>query len=434
MIKSVENFIIENNLTGKTILVGFSGGIDSSCLLDILSKIKNIKLIAIHLNHNWRGTESKRDEKFAREFAKKRGIEFYSETLSGDIKKTETDAREARYSFFKKCKEKYKADAVFLAHNKNDNIETLIYRLIKGTGPKGLNSIPTVRDFYFRPLINFERREIEKYLKENNVESIIDSSNLNTKYKRNLIREDLLPKMAEINPLVIEAISNFINVNKMNQEIVDESVKAAESIIKKQDKYNRNKFLSLSKPLKYEIVNRYLQNILKNRDFKTIKKIVDFIEENSSSQMSINKDLFLKVYDNEFYLVSYEEKKDITKILKEGENRFLGYKITVKKSNMPAVFPKNEENIQYTKLDFNNSYTIRTRREGDLIQPFGQKTIQKLKTFFIKKKVPLELRDKLPLISLGDEILFVPNIMTSEKLKLEKNDKNCYKIIIEKEI
>ena len=221
MLNSVKKFISDNNLNNKTILLGLSGGIDSSVLFDILSEIKDINLIVIHLNHNWRGFESKKDEEFAYNLAKSKNIPFYSEMLDKNVKKTETTARELRYEFFERCREKFNADAVFLAHNKNDNVETLIYRLIKGSGPKGLKSISKVRDFYFRPLIDFDRDEIINYAKENNVKYIIDSSNSNTKYKRNLIRNEIIPLMREINPEVINSISSFIKLNVMHQDIIE---------------------------------------------------------------------------------------------------------------------------------------------------------------------------------------------------------------------
>ena len=433
MIEAVKKFIDMNNLTGKTILVGFSGGIDSSCMLDILSKVDDIKVIAIHLNHNWRGNESKRDEEFAKNFAKKRNVEFYSEILKDNIKKTETCAREERYKFFEKCKNKFMADAVFLAHNKNDNVETLIYRLIKGTGPSGLNSIPEIRDFYYRPLINFSRKEIENYIKDNDVEYILDSSNSNKKYKRNLIRQDILPKMEETNPEVIETISNFIKINKMNQQIVEETLIAAENDIKQETFYNREKFLNLSKPLKYEIINRLLKDKIKTRDYKTIEKTVNFIENNKSSKLSIGKNLFLKVYNNKIYLTEASPKKKFGEILlKEGENVFENYKIIIEKAFAPEKFPNKESSVQYIKLDFDKKYFIRTRHERDKIQPFGSTKLQKLKTYFIKNKIEEELRNNIPMIAYEDEILYIPNICISEKLKVKPEDKNCYKIAVKK--
>lgn len=433
MQNAVYNFIIENNLLNKTVLIGLSGGVDSTVLCDILSKIKDIKLIAIHLNHNWRGEESIRDEKFAYEFAHKRNIEFYSETLNSN-KKTETNARELRYKFFENAKEKFKADAVFLAHNKNDNAETLIYRLIKGTGPRGLNSIPKIRDFYYRPLLDFERCEIEKYAKDNNIEHIFDSSNSNTKYKRNLIREEIFPKMKEINKEVINSLSNFIEINKMTQKIVDNAYNNALSLIKEENYFIRSEFLKLQTEMQFEIINRFLQNILKNRDYKTITRIVDFIQNNDSSKISINSELFLKIYDNKIYLVQEPVKREDSKILKEGENYFLNYKVTVIKTSMPENLFQKNKNEQFVNLDFKNEYILRTRKDGDKFQAFGTSEIQKLKTFLIKKKIPSELRDEVPIIAFDNEVLAFGTISISEKLRVDKNEKSCYKLIVEKEI
>ncbi|MDO5437398.1 MAG: tRNA lysidine(34) synthetase TilS [bacterium] len=433
MINAVKKFIDEHNLNGKKILVGFSGGTDSTVLLDILSKIENIKPIAIHLNHNWRGEDSKKDEIFAYEFAKKRGLEFYTETLPDNIKKTETDARELRYGFFEKCKIKFKADAVFLAHNKNDNIETLIYRLIKGTGPKGLNSIPKTRDFYFRPLLDFKRCEIEKYAKENGVDFTTDKSNFDTKYKRNLIREKILPLMEEINPEAINSISTFIKINNMNQKIVDAAINKATSKVIKDEKILREEFLKLDIEIQYEIINRKFQGILKTRDFKTTERIVDFIKSNISSKMSIGRNIFLKIYNNKIYIQKKEKEKEKVQIpLKIGENKFKNYIIKIEKSALPDTFPNQNDNIQYLNFDFNNTYILRTRKEGDKVQTFGSKSIQKLKTLLIKKKIPLELRDEIPMIAIDNEIMFIPGILTSEKLRVDKNQKICYKLTIEK--
>ncbi len=434
MIKYVQNFIEQNNLSGKTILAGFSGGVDSSVLLDILSKTKNINLIAIHLNHNWRGEESKRDEEFARAFAQKRGVKFFSSTLDDSVKKTETSAREARYNFFEACKNKFGADAVFLAHNKNDNAETLIYRLIKGTGSLGLNSISKIRDFYFRPLLDFSREEIELYAKENSLEFILDSSNLNVKYKRNLIRQKILPEMQKINPKVINSITNLILVNKMTQKIVDFAYSEALEKIKIENYILRDEFLKLPLELRYEIVNRQLKGVLKNRDYKSIDEIVSFIENNSSSKMSVNKEYFLKIYNNKIYLTKFENPKNNKEApLVMGENKFLCHTIILEESSVPDKFPQNTDEVQYAKLDKNKNYVIRTRRQGDKIQPFSSSSLEKLKTFFIKKKVPYELRDKIPLIALDDEVVYVSGFGISEKLRVAKNDKNCYKITLKKE-
>ncbi len=424
MINTVEKFIKEQNLSGKRILMGLSGGIDSVCLCDILSKLKdklNFELIVIHLNHNWRKDESKSDEEFSKKFANERNLTFFSKTLPDEIKKNETTAREKRYEFFEECKEKFKADAVFLAHNKNDNIETFIYRLIKGTGPRGLLSIPKIRSFYYRPLIDVERCEIEKYVEENKISFVFDSSNKNTKYKRNLIREKILPYMKEINPNVINSISNFILVNRMNQNILD-------NVIKNCSIENREVFLSYEKEIQFELVNRLIENKVKNRDYKTVEKIVKFINENKSSKISLSDNLFLKVYDNKIYLVSNRKNQNKESVkLKEGLNKFGEYIISLEKVDIPSFM--NEQN-KYLKLDLTQNFVIRTRQKGDIIQPFGSLSTQKLKEFFIKKKVKSELREILPLIALNNEIYYISNTAQSEKTRVDIKDEKCYKILI----
>ena len=185
IVNKVKNFLKEYNV-GTKVICALSGGCDSVVMTYILSKL-GLEVVAIHLNHNWRGEESLRDENFSREFSKSLGIEFYSEKLSFDVKKTETDAREARYLFFKSCAKKFNSKYIFLAHNKNDNAETLLYRVIKGTGLKGLCSIPKHRDIFYRPLLDVTREEIEtyeqtlKWLREGNTDAITAWLNANRK-------------------------------------------------------------------------------------------------------------------------------------------------------------------------------------------------------------------------------------------------------------
>ena len=131
MINRVAEFLKAYNLQDKTVIVGFSGGYDSMCLLDILSKVKNLPeffdfdVIAAHFNHNWRGEESLREQEVCRLFAAAKGFEFYTKNAPSNLRKTENDARMARYEFFEEAYEEYDADAVFTAHNKDDNAETV---------------------------------------------------------------------------------------------------------------------------------------------------------------------------------------------------------------------------------------------------------------------------------------------------------------------
>ena len=162
----IKDFINYYQLSDKTIIVGFSGGYDSMCLLNVLSELRNsdefinMKIIAAHYNHNWRGEESYKEQEICRLFASSKEIEFFTKTAPSNIRKTENDARIARYEFFEDALENYEADAVFTAHNQDDNAETVLYRVTKGTGVYGLKGISEKRGCFYRPLLKVSRAKI----------------------------------------------------------------------------------------------------------------------------------------------------------------------------------------------------------------------------------------------------------------------------------
>jgi tRNA(Ile)-lysidine synthase len=150
----ITNFIKKYKLQNKTIIVGFSGGYDSLCLLNCLNDLKSelgLTLIAAHFNHNWRGEKAKQEQINCEKFCNSKHIEFFTETADINSKQNETVARELRYAFFERAKNKFNTNIVFTAHNYDDNAETLIYRIVKGTGLTGLKGIQEKRDNYYRP-------------------------------------------------------------------------------------------------------------------------------------------------------------------------------------------------------------------------------------------------------------------------------------------
>ena len=308
MIKEVENFLVEYNIQNKKVIVGFSSGPDSCAMTFLLSKLAqkyNLELVLAYFNHNWRPSEAKIEQEFALEFAKKIGAEFYSETASEDELKTEENARNLRYQFFENVMKKYNSDIVFLAHNKDDNIETLVYRLIKGTGVRGLCSIPRVRDNYYRPMLNISKAEILEFLNRNNIQYKIDSSNEDIKYKRNLIRKKILPLFDEINPSYLSSIENLIKNANSTVEIIDEELNDLKDELIEDNCLIRDKFILKSKAKRYELLNDFIGDKLKYRNYKNIKKFDDFILENNNSQISVNKELFLRIKKNKIFFVEH---------------------------------------------------------------------------------------------------------------------------------
>ena len=419
LINKVEYFLKEYNITkeNEPLLVAFSGGFDSMCLLDICTKL-GLNVIAIHLNHNWRGEESKQEEDWCEEFCRKNNIKFYSETLPKDTQKTETVAREARYKFFENCAKKFNSKIILTAHNANDNAETLIYRIAKGTGVCGLAGINPNRDIYYRPLINIKRAEIEEYCKENSLTPNNDSSNLNTKYKRNLIRHNILPELSKINPQVVETINSLSQTATMDNEIVELYLKSL------TNPFDTENFIKYPYSVKSRLIYKlFLENNLEY-DRKKIDRVIDFIEQNKTAKsgktISLNSDLLLFISTKEIKVVHKLDTKDIEiRINQCGEYKIndLVFSITEFREKVNK-YPQDKEKIAYVNLENIQNLHLRTRKDGDVITPLGCKGSQKLKKYLNEKKIPQHEKNQLLLLATDNEILWVPSVGMSDKIKV----------------
>ena len=297
MIDRIAQFLRKFDLQDKTIIVGFSGGYDSMCLLDILSKIKQMPefaemtVISAHYNHNWRGEESLREQEVCRLFSASKGFEFYTQNAPKTLRKTENDARIARYEFFEEAYEEFDADAVFTAHNRDDNAETVLYRVIKGTGIVGLKGISEKRKYFYRPLLTTKRSEIVEYCNKNNLSPNNDSSNSDTAYRRNYIRLNIIPALEKINENVKDAL-NTLSVNAVNDnEIIEEYLKTIKPRIIKDNKIISNEYKTLSKPVKLRILYEFIQELNLDYDYKKVSELYDFIEGNITQKNGTTKTL-----------------------------------------------------------------------------------------------------------------------------------------------
>ena len=434
MLKVVENVIsfLKKHFSDdeRPLLVAFSGGFDSMCLLHVLIANGQNNVIAIHLNHNWRGEESLSDEENCKKFCANFGIKFYSETLPDNTPKTENEARKARYVFFEKCYEKFGAKAVLTAHNAEDNAETLIYRIAKGTGLDGLCGIPEVREIFYRPLLTVSRAEIEEYCRQNGLTPNRDSSNEDTKYKRNLIRKKILPLLKEINPDAVCAINSLSELAKKDFEYF-------ENILSSQNVEETQTFCVLPYSIQSRVIKKILTEYSTEYDRKKFDDIIHFIKENSASKSgktcSITKgtDLFV---NSKFFKVVQNSSQNLIqiKITKEGCYKF-GDKVFIieKVSDIPQKFPNDSEKIAYVELD-GIDFTLRTRRFGDVIQPFGMIGHQKLKKYLNEKKIPSYQKDEIPLVVIGNEVLWVAGVGMSEKICVKNQPTHVLKLIKKK--
>lgn len=418
--EKIKSYLTEHNLIDKKIIVAFSGGFDSMCLLDVLYKL-GTNVAAAHLNHNWRGDESLADEKLCEKFCLEHNIEYYTETLSDDVEKTETAARKARYEFLERTAEKFNCKCVMTAHNADDNAETVLYRIIKGTGTYGLEGIKDIRGIFYRPLLEIYRHDIEEYCRQNDLHPCHDSSNDNTKYKRNLIRHEILPLMETINKDVKQALNSLSGIAKDENHIL-------ENLLPDLNNLSTDSFMKYNSALQSRIIHKFLRSNGIDYDKAKIDLLVDFITQNSASKSGITTSLtinsWLFVNNKKIYIVKNTESQfNSIEIPKCGQYDIAGKVFTIEKNNtLPEKFPSDAECIAYvdlSKIDF--PLTLRNRMDGDFISPLGVDGKQKLKKYLNNKKIPKHKKDKLIFLCKGQEILWAAglgiskNIMVTDK-------------------
>ena len=417
-----------------TFIVGFSGGWDSMCLLDIMNKLSKeygFLLVAAHLNHNWRGKESELEKERCLAFCEDNDITFISDTLAEGTKASEVVAREMRYDFFKRCAEEFEADAILTAHTKSDNAETILYRIIKGTGLNGLEGIKELRDLagykVIRPILNFARKDIEEYCIKNELYPNNDTSNANTKYARNNIRHNIMPAIKVINPNIENSLITLADIASGNNKVINELMQNIENQITIGDKWLTQNFLILNSAIKKHFVYKLLVSNDLEPSFAKIQELINFIADNQKSKsgktLSVSADKWLFVSHKYTYFV---ETCDFKKIEDEVTVETVGgysiadeYNVVIEETTEKVEkFPKAVSNTAYVDLtNIGFPLTLRTRRNGDIIQPFGMQGKMKLKKYFINKNIPEHDRDKIILLCKGNEVLWAVGVGLSEKLR-----------------
>lgn len=309
------------------LVLGVSGGPDSMCMLDTLLKIKkdesnplNFEIIVAHVNHMIR-QEAKDDERYVEEYCKKNDIEFHKKSI--DVKEMannkkiglEEAGREARYTFFDEVLKKVGANKIAIAHNKNDNAETVLMNLFRGTGVSGLKGILPCNGIYIRPIIECERKDIEDYCEKNNLNPRIDKTNFDTLYTRNKIRNIVIPYLIkEVNPNIVEGINRLSELiyeeeeyfNKIipqlyNKMLIKEDLKE-NLIIINQKEWNKQEKVIKSKIILYTISR--LINTTKGIEKIHIEDIINLCEKNVGNKfLTPNKHLKIMLKKGQIYFL-----------------------------------------------------------------------------------------------------------------------------------
>lgn len=421
MLKEVEQFLLETikedeennkkniNVSDKekkiTFAVAYSGGIDSQVLLNIAYKLKdklNYNLIAIHVNYNLRGEESIGDEMFARDTAKNYNIDIYVKQIekgSYNNKNTQLEARKDRYLFFKELYDKKIYDYLLIAHNKDDLTETIIYRMVKGSGTNIYKALSKKRKYVLRPILNFYRKDIENYAKENNLSHREDSSNKTNKYSRNKLRNVIIPMLEEIN---LQAKNNII---KFAYRVYEESNILRKKVNKtyKKIEISRNKINIKNIKNKLLLKKIIIKFLFKNNIEITEKRLLEILKIIYSKKPNIVLRLDDYNLAKSYYMLEIVKTNDINTdsitIYNDGVYNFAGKNIKIKTVlNKDIDYKKNI----YIKKTF--PIVIRKRKEGDFLYSYPNGDKKYLRKILIDLKVHSKERDLIPIIESENEI------------------------------
>ena len=422
--------LVEN---GDRIVVGFSGGPDSVFLVEMLLKLRekiDFDIVLVHVNHLLRGEEAQRDEDFSINYGKSKGLEVFARKIDitslGKEKglSLEEAGREARYSFYKEVLEKSNSNKIALAHNKDDQIETFMFRLTRGTGLSGLEGIATKRDRYIRPISEIYKSEIVNYLDENNISYCIDSTNLENEFTRNSIRIDLIPFIEKrYNPKFKDKIFSLI------EEIRDINIFIEKEI--EQFSYNETinieSILKFPKSIRGKILSKYLYKYGLEVNRKKISLIESILEKGGSQEISLDSQYILK----KEYNILKIQKINLIKNNIEEVTFTIPNKIKYGDYIIEAEYVERGEqnkNCFYTNLKLGDTLIVRGRKDGDKIIPTGMKGEKKLKEIFINEKIGKEKRDSIPLIVHNDNIVWIAGVRGNEKYN--STEKRCIKLSV----
>lgn len=456
MINKVKAFVIENNLIENEdkVLVALSGGPDSVCLLNILFELRrefNIEIAAAHVNHMLRGDEAFKDEEYARDMCNNLNIDFFSERI--DINKIskergishELAGREERYKYFHLISEKNGYNKIAIAHNSNDQAETVLMNMMRGSGIEGLCGIRSKRKGgIIRPILCLSREEIERYCNINNLNPRIDKSNLENVYNRNKVRLDILPYMKKnFNKDIIETINRMASLLQIDNDFME---KECNNYYKKFCTNHVDKLI-ISKEA-FSIEKAILTRLIKkafvkftgkhtNFEMKHIHEVISLANKETNKRINIPNGIIAENIYGDIYLRFKEVKNNEFQEIILSKSELEGNNVDFENYIISFDLIDNKKNIEFSNnvlikfFDYDKikeKLIIRKRLNGDRIIPLGMKGSKKLKDIFIDLKLPIEERNQVPVLCFDNEIAWLVGYKVSESFKITKDTKRIIKI------
>jgi len=452
MITSTEQKVLklseQHNLInrGDKLLLALSGGRDSVYALIFLKKYQvklKIKLAALHVDHLLRGNESDEDEKFCKNLCEREGIEYYS--VKVDVKNfalenkfsTEEAARELRYKKLNEFLLRSKSDKIVTAHILEDNTETVLFNMLRGTGLKGLAGIPLKRDKVIRPFLTLSKEEITNYLIENKIDFRNDSTNEDISFKRNYLRLEILPMLRKnINPALDENIFKLSEIVANSYSVIKDLVsnEASKNIIKNDNT------LEIKLKIRIDLNEKLLSEAIKinyeemfgiTPSYNDLQNIIELMNLQVGKRIDLSSNI-IAVRERESIIVSVRE---IEKVVKE---KRIGFDEVIEIGNVTIgcepvekkmIEYEKSNNIEYISADnFVNSFTIRKWRNGDRFKPLGMDGTKNISDFLTEQKIKSGKRKEQFVLVNKNNIVWIVGLRIDDRFKVTNKTKKVLKL------
>ncbi|MFC1712360.1 tRNA lysidine(34) synthetase TilS [Candidatus Poribacteria bacterium] len=447
-------------IPGDKIAVGISGGPDSMALLYLLHTMReelDCTLHVAHLDHRLRGEESEADAEYVRQHAQKLDLPITVETI--DVRKMitpkeslESGARRIRYDFYERVMVDAQADRLAQGHTADDQAETVMMRLLRGSGAQGLGGIPPARDKFIRPLIGTSRSEINEYLRQLHITPRYDSSNLSTDYTRNKIRIDLLPLLEqEYSPNIKQILRQTGELLRTEDDLLTHlATEAMDRCVQYPTAHTAT--ISISDLRKYHLalqrricrlVIKTLIGNLRGFDYDHIRDLLELASHGKTgSAINLPQGISAeKSYDSLTLRYGHQPRTPAEpfcyRIKLSGETSIPELSLLIKATGpvkmrgeyeKPQTESKFQATFDYSKV--NGELYLRNRRPGDRFHPLGMSGTKKLKDFLIDEKIPRDLRDSIPIFTDNDSILWIVGYRMDDRFKVTANTENQLTVTI----
>lgn len=436
VLNTLEKYCMLDGVTEVT--VALSGGADSMALLHILNSLKEqigIKLFAAHLNHCLRGDDADNDEKTVTEFCKNLGIPLFCERtdvklLSENSKDSvETVARNVRYEFLKRVSH----GVIATAHTASDNLETVIFNTVRGSGIRGVCGIPPKRDNIIRPLIECTRADVENYCKQNNLAFCTDKTNFDDTYSRNNIRLNVVPMLKKINGNAEKNVARMSEILRADESYLSSVAIAEYKNVLKDNIIDVSKLNSYHNAIKHRIIKLFCEKITNETpEFYHIKEVEGICLRKRGS-VNLKNNFIAKYQENKLIIIKAE--KDSANIFPHDDFIFPENFKEVSYKDYKFSNKKFEEIVNFNKLMFQNAIDydtilgnlkIRNRMAGDKITLSKRKVTKSLKKLFCEQKTLN--RDSLLVVADDRGVVWVEGFGTDFKNRVTENTKNILTI------